>query len=216
MSRWTHVFTLFIGISIGVGISSFRTPPPPKVNGIVVLATTLNVRDQPSTSAKILTTMKRGDPVRMIKRQGQWTQVIAKPGTAWVYSEFIGSSKDFARTKKALEAKAKKKREEDREKAEKKRILEGLLRREKEKAQRELAYIERYKDWYLEIDKECRARAEFRKTWLGWELYAAGQSKLISEIFPKDKNKIARVLEELGAGDPVHYVTYLRHIKVCK
>ena len=32
-----------------------------------------------------------------------------------------------------------------------------------------------------EIDKECRARAEFRKTWLGWELYAAGQSKLISD-----------------------------------
>ena len=69
---------------------------------------------------------------------------------------------------------------------------------------------------YFEMARQCSARAEFRKTWVGWELNAAGQSKFISEILPKDKNKIARVLERIGADDPVHYVIFLREIGECK
>ena len=227
MSRWTPVFTLLVGIVIGVIIgssssssSSYHRPrprSPGKPHYIFIKAATLNVRAKPSTTSTIVRQLVWGDSAREINRRGEWVKIIVGFDTAWVHRDFVGSRKDFERAKKKdLAAKAKNKQAVDREKAQKQRMIEDLQRREKEKLQRELAYIERYKDWYLELDKECKARAEFRKTWLGWELYAAGQSKLISEIFPKDKNKIARVLEELGAGDPVHYVTYLRHIKVCK
>ena len=167
MSRWTPIFTFLFGIFIGFSINSFRTTSPSKVNGIVVLATTLNVRDRPSTSAKILTTMKRGDPVRIVKRQGQWTQIIARPGTAWVHSSFIGSAKDIRR---AIEEGEKQKKAEEerlykRERAEAKR--QRKLKEEAYKQKQSSNRVALFKQWSKEIEYGCRSRAAiFRKSWL--------------------------------------------------
>ena len=114
--------------------------------------------------------MKRGEAIRVIKRQGEWTQIIAKPGTAWVYSSLIGSAKDVKRTRENL-AKQKKIEEEKRYEKERAEVAkQKKLREETRKQQQADNRVQRFKIWSREIEKGCDSKkAIFRKTWLvGW------------------------------------------------
>ena len=231
MNRWIPAWTFLGGILFGyiLGLDSSPSsyaPPPKKEIKTFVIATSLNVREQPSTSAKILTTMKRGEVVSMIKRQGKWTQIKARQGTAWVHSSFIGSEKDVQRAiekverEKAEKEKAKRQAQYVQERAAAKRQKE--LRAEAYKQKQSENRVALFKQWAAEIEKGCNSRlAVFRKQWLGsWQLtlttYPNAHTEWIGSVFPNDYNKVERTLEEIGAGDPVPYATYLRHIKMCK
>ena len=156
-----------------------------------VTATALNVRLQPSTTSPILGKLARGDSIREIDRRGKWAKVIVNRDTAWVHSDFIGTSRDV----KIVEI-------------EEQKDAEPKLSREQQL-------------WANEIAKGCNSRkAIFKKDWMwGWELTLTtprAHSVRIKALFPQDHNKIARELEKIGAGDPVYYATYLRHVKACK
>lgn len=69
-----------------------------------------------------------------------------------------------------------------------------------------------------EMLKGCQStKAVFKKRWLlGWVLWVPEGGELrVGALFPEDKNKIERALEEIGAGDDVHFGHLLRHLGEC-
>lgn len=47
---------------------------------------------------------------------------------------------------------------------------------------------------------------------IGWVLSAPNAGAIyVDDLFPQDKNKIKRLLERIGAGDPVYYADFLRY-----
>ena len=72
--------------------------------------------------------------------------------------------------------------------------------------------------FYAEVGKECRSRAVFKKSLGIWALTVPNNRHLVTldEIFPDDENKIARTLEEIGAGDPVPYRDLLSELDLCQ
>lgn len=231
MNRWTPAFTFIVGLLLGFVLadnpaSTTPVPRPKKINHVFVIATSLNVREQPSTSAKVFMTLHRGDSVRVIRTQGKWSQVHARKGTAWVFTRFVGSKRDVQR---AVE-KVKKQEEEQKKAAEKKQYDKERAEAKRQKKLKEEAYEQKqtdrrvalYKQWAEQIEYGCRSRAAvFRKTWLvGWQLtlttYPNAHAEPIEVIFPDDHNKVKRTLEKIGAGDPVLYATYLAYIGACE
>lgn len=227
MRFWLPVLTFFVGLIVGIIVEQPTRPnPPKKINGTFVIATSLNVREHPSTSAKVLMTMQRGDPVRVIGTQGKWSQVHARKGTAWVFTHFIGSKRDVQQAVK----KVKKQEEEQKKAAEKKRYEKERAEAKRQKKLKEEAYKQKradhkvalYKQWAKQIEYGCRSRAAiFKKTWLvGWQLtlttYPNAHAESIEVLFPNDHNKVKRTLEKIGAGDPVLYATYLDYIGACE
>ena len=229
MSRWTPVFTLLVGIVIGVIIgssssssSSYHRPrPPSKPHYIFIKAATLNVRAKPSTTSVIVRQLVWGDSAREINRRGKWVKIIVGFDTAWVHRDFVGTKADFKRAVLAQEreAKAKVEKRYEKERAEAKR--QRKLKEEAYKQKQSSNRVALFKQWAKEVEYGCRSRAAvFRKSWLGWELtlttYPNAHVEAVSTLFPNDHNKIERTLEEISAGDPVLYATYLRHIDACE
>ena len=63
-----------------------------------------------------------------------------------------------------------------------------------------------------EIAKGCESQAVFKKMmWpFGWVLSVSNAGAIyVDDLFPQDKNKIKRALEQIGAGDPVYYADFL-------
>ena len=57
----------------------------------------INVREKPSTKAKIVAKLEKGDQVRVLGRQGDWLQVLltTEPGEriVWIYHSLVKSKK---------------------------------------------------------------------------------------------------------------------------
>ena len=80
-------------------------PPPPSPvqtrpatsetpgESLTVLASTLNVRVEPTTSGAIVTKLSRGERVTVLKQEGAWSRIQTSSGDiGWVSSEHIGRS----------------------------------------------------------------------------------------------------------------------------
>lgn len=57
---------------------------------VYVQKTGINVRSEPSTSASIISSERKGARLRVFGRQGQWTQVGDTSPVGWVYSPLLG------------------------------------------------------------------------------------------------------------------------------
>jgi TonB family protein len=72
-----------------------QPPPatsPAPVESLTVLATTLNVRVEPSTSGAVVTKVSKGERVTVLKREGAWSRIQTTSGDiGWVSSEHIGT-----------------------------------------------------------------------------------------------------------------------------
>jgi uncharacterized protein YgiM (DUF1202 family) len=70
-------------------------PAQEKVPGTVrVSATTLNVRQEATSSAAIVTTVKRGDQLTLLAEQNGWSKVrLASGEVGWVSSQHVSSGK---------------------------------------------------------------------------------------------------------------------------
>jgi uncharacterized protein YgiM (DUF1202 family) len=60
---------------------------------LTVLASTLNIRVEPSANGAIVGKLSRGERVTVLKREGQWSRIQTASGDiGWVSSEHIGRS----------------------------------------------------------------------------------------------------------------------------
>ena len=103
--RKSHVL-ISILVAVLAGCQSTHPPPgpppaPPPQNApptsetpaesLTVLASTLNVRLEPSTSGAIVAKVSRGDRVTVLKREGAWSRIQTASGDiGWVASEHVG------------------------------------------------------------------------------------------------------------------------------
>jgi TonB family protein len=78
-------------------------PPPTSqapVESLTVLATTLNVRVDPSTSGAVVTKVSKGERVTVLKRDGAWSRIQTTSGDiGWVSSEHIGTPRQAGRAR---------------------------------------------------------------------------------------------------------------------
>ena len=71
-----------------------------------------------------------------------------------------------------------------------------------------------------ELRKGCNAtKARFEKIGISskhWYIgLVGGTMYLVDDVFPQDKNKVKRALENIGAGDPVPYADFARYMGAC-
>lgn len=64
---------------------------PTATKKVYVTTTSLNLRKSPSTSAKIITTLKKGTKVTVIGSKGTWRKVTVGSRTGWVAGKFLTS-----------------------------------------------------------------------------------------------------------------------------
>ncbi len=70
---------------------------------------------------------------------------------------------------------------------------------------------------WAEIAKGCSGSAMVENLLGTWVLTVEGGAGLdLLAMFPNDRNKIKRVLNELGAGDPVPYRDFLEAVGACE
>ena len=68
--------------------------PAPAEHTMYVVAKTLNVRAEPSTSGKVVTQVKQGDPLTVVDESKGWSSVQLANGTSgWVSSDYISATK---------------------------------------------------------------------------------------------------------------------------
>ncbi len=90
---------LLICVLLAAGCS---TPPPPEpvaapapqsqreLGPAHVTATALNVREEPSSDAPILTTVRRGATLQLLEEKDGWYRVrVASGGVGWVSSKYV-------------------------------------------------------------------------------------------------------------------------------
>ncbi len=71
--------------------ASARVVPAAAAKKVMVTTTDLNLRTSPSTSAKIITTLKKGTKVTVTSSKGVWRKVTVGKRTGWVHSKFLTS-----------------------------------------------------------------------------------------------------------------------------
>jgi SH3-like domain-containing protein len=60
------------------------------VEGVITSKSKCNVRSEPTTDSRILFTVERGVPFRVIKRQGDWIHIEHADGDkGWIYSSLV-------------------------------------------------------------------------------------------------------------------------------
>ncbi len=60
------------------------------VEGVITHKTNCNVRSEPSTDSRILFTVEKGVPFRVIKRQGDWIHIEHADGEkGWIYHTLV-------------------------------------------------------------------------------------------------------------------------------
>jgi uncharacterized protein YgiM (DUF1202 family) len=105
MRKPALLISIFVAVLVGCQSSQPPPPPPPfpvqtrpdtgeaPAESLTVLASTLNVRVEPSTSGAIVAKVSRGDRVTVLKREGAWSRIQTSAGDiGWVSSEHIGKA----------------------------------------------------------------------------------------------------------------------------
>jgi hypothetical protein len=69
------------------GTNDFRVDPITRRGAVT--ATTLNVRERPDMSARILDGLARGTPINLIGTSGDWYAIEHSPGTAFVHKDWV-------------------------------------------------------------------------------------------------------------------------------
>lgn len=64
---------------------------PAAAKKVMVITADLNLRKSPSTSAKIITTLKKGTKVTVTASRGTWRKVIVGKRTGWVSGKFLAA-----------------------------------------------------------------------------------------------------------------------------
>jgi uncharacterized protein YgiM (DUF1202 family) len=109
MRKSALLISIFFAVLVGCQSSQPPPPPPPfpvqtrpdtgeaPAESLTVLASTLNVRVEPSTSGAIVAKVSRGDRVTVLKREGAWSRIQTSAGDiGWVSSEHIGKASKSA------------------------------------------------------------------------------------------------------------------------
>lgn len=61
-----------------------------RVEGVITSKTNCNVRSEPTTDSRIVFTVERGVPFRVIKRQGDWIHIEHADGEkGWIYHTLV-------------------------------------------------------------------------------------------------------------------------------
>lgn len=93
---------------------------------------------------------------------------------------------------------------------------EAKLKRHRAAAQKRMAEEKHLKILWDDIAKGCESTAVFEKLLSSWYLSVPSAGSVrVDEAYPKDKNKIKRAIEDIGAGDPVLYRDFLRVLDEC-
>jgi len=85
-------------------VAACATPPPPQTapetvprpaqRTMYVIAKTLNVRTEPSTSGKVVRQVKQGEAVTVVDETKGWSNVTLADGTmGWVSSDYVSTTK---------------------------------------------------------------------------------------------------------------------------
>jgi len=61
-----------------------------KINGVITIKTKCNVRSKPDKKGKILFTVERGVPFKVLKRSGNWIRIEHADGEiGWIYNSLV-------------------------------------------------------------------------------------------------------------------------------
>ncbi|MBU0971362.1 MAG: SH3 domain-containing protein [Proteobacteria bacterium] len=61
-----------------------------KIDGVITIKPGCNVRSQPETTGKLLFTVERGVPFKVLKHTGNWIQIEHADGeTGWIYKSLV-------------------------------------------------------------------------------------------------------------------------------
>jgi len=61
-----------------------------KINGVITTKTKCNVRSKPNKGGKILFTVERGVPFKVLKRNGNWIRIKHADGEiGWIYNSLV-------------------------------------------------------------------------------------------------------------------------------
>ncbi len=61
-----------------------------KINGVITTKTKCNVRSKPDKKGKILFTVERGVPFKVLKRNGNWVRIEHADGEiGWIYNRLV-------------------------------------------------------------------------------------------------------------------------------
>jgi SH3-like domain-containing protein len=61
-----------------------------KINGVITIKTKCNVRSKPDKGGKILFTVERGVPFKVLKRNGNWIRIKHADGEiGWIYNSLV-------------------------------------------------------------------------------------------------------------------------------
>jgi hypothetical protein len=69
------------------GVNDFRVEPMTRRGAVT--ATTLNVRERPDMTAKILDGLHKGAPIDLVGTSGDWFAIEHRPGTAFVHKDWV-------------------------------------------------------------------------------------------------------------------------------
>jgi SH3-like domain-containing protein len=61
-----------------------------KINGVITIKAKCNVRSEPDTKGKILFTVERGVPFKVLKRNGNWIRIEHADGEiGWIHNSLV-------------------------------------------------------------------------------------------------------------------------------
>lgn len=96
---WFVIVLVAVIAYVVFGAPTSRSVARPR-DTIVVTSNAVNVREQPSTRARILMRVNRGDHLLRVRVHGDWTEITrarsAARGTAWIHSSFVTSPEQWA------------------------------------------------------------------------------------------------------------------------
>jgi SH3-like domain-containing protein len=96
-----------VGVVLGLATACRTAPPPPPVAHVPVVpqpapeavpaeehvrvtARRLNVREEPTTKSATTARVKKGEPLTVLGRDGEWVRIKLPDGTAgWVYGRYV-------------------------------------------------------------------------------------------------------------------------------
>lgn len=98
------VFFIILGMLIFAGKRKDR-PPPPRTTELYVLPLRLRVRTQPTSASPVLTTVTRGQKLKLLEDQGNWVRVQTPDGVeGWSERSYLEAAAEFERRKGRTEA----------------------------------------------------------------------------------------------------------------
>lgn len=84
-------------VALGLSIATFLTAGQAIAQSMVsVKGSTVNMRTQPTTASEIMWELKRGYPLKVLKKKGRWMNVVDFEGDrGWVARSLIGTKPHF-------------------------------------------------------------------------------------------------------------------------